>query len=204
MAGDTDNGEPGLPPGLLYCITKTGENMSEKHVMIDLETLGTDQDAVVLSIGAVLFEPGSGSVIDKFHYGVDVSTVYGRSISSSTVVWWLRQTDAARESLIETLADGAAWCDALDYLADFVPKDAHVWGNGSTFDVAILNHAYDQLGKRSPWSFRNVRDYRTIMHIAKAAGFTPSRFDGIAHNALADAEHQTKQVIDVWAFLKLS
>ena len=37
-----------------------------KHIMIDIETLSTAKNAVVLSIGAVHFDPKTGVIVDEF------------------------------------------------------------------------------------------------------------------------------------------
>ena len=45
-----------------------------KHLMVDLETLATSPDAAILTIGAVLFDPYSTRVYDKFYTRVNLES----------------------------------------------------------------------------------------------------------------------------------
>lgn len=96
---------------------------------------------------------------------------------------------------------------ALSELSYFInqhsdnPKYLKVWGNGATFDNVILRGAYERAGQVCPWQFWNDHDVRTIVTLGRVVGFDPKRdmpFDGIAHNALADARHQAKYVSAIW------
>src|SRR6478609_5266295 len=64
-----------------------------KHVMIDLETLGTSADAVWLSIAAIQFDPHTGEIGARFNANVDLASAQkaGRTISADTLKWWLKQ-----------------------------------------------------------------------------------------------------------------
>lgn len=65
------------------------------------------------------------------------------------------------------------------------------WGNGSTFDITILEAWFNAVGVRCPWKFWNVRDVRTAVDLL---GINPKEFtrDGTYHNALDDCLHQIK------------
>jgi hypothetical protein len=68
----------------------------------------------------------------------------------------------------------------------------------------ILRSAYDRAGQTCPWQFWNDSDVRTMVLLGKQLGFDPKRnmpFDGVAHNALADARHQAKYVSAIWQSL---
>lgn len=85
-------------------------------VMIDIETMGDEADAAIVSIGAVvfpreslrLFDPGSehGDPLawrTRFYRNVDLADAYlaGGSISPSTVQWWMHpDRNEARTSLL--------------------------------------------------------------------------------------------------------
>ena len=73
----------------------------------------------------------------------------------------------------------------------FIGDDVKVWGNGSVFDISILDKWFDMLGMNAPWKFWNVRDVRTVVDIMN---INPKEFsfDGIKHNAIDDAIHQVK------------
>src|SRR3546814_2365974 len=75
------------------------------EMMVDLETLDTKNSAVVLSIGAVVWETlvddaGSldYSVVERFYrvLSIDEQLAAGRTVSESTLLWWMRQDPTAR------------------------------------------------------------------------------------------------------------
>lgn len=160
--------------------------------MVDLETLGTSADAVIVSIGAVTFDPLRHQVIQKFYTPVNLHQPE-RRIDPSTVKWWMTQSDAAREvfkakgvSLAETLEQFATW------VGDDM-KDVYVWGNGASFDNAILADAYKRCQIAAPWNFWNDRCYRTLKNLYPA--IPAGERTGVYHNALADAEYQAWHAI---------
>ncbi len=63
------------------------------HLMIDIETLSTQPNAVICAIGAVFFEPSTGKTGPSFYQTIDPRTSQNRGahISADTVMWWLRQ-----------------------------------------------------------------------------------------------------------------
>ncbi|MHC4621550.1 MAG: 3'-5' exonuclease [Planctomycetota bacterium] len=167
--------------------------------MIDLETLGKGQDALVLSIGAVIFDPETEEMgTNNFHKFCNPQSAInaGRTIDPDTILWWLSQSDDARKSLIEGTKQGVSWGWLLESFAEFVPEGAIVWGNGAAFDIAILENAYRQLGLPIPWKFRNVRDMRTVMDLA--APMEKPKFEGTKHNALHDAVYQAVCVTEAY------
>uniref|UniRef100_UPI001125A91F 3'-5' exonuclease n=1 Tax=Escherichia coli TaxID=562 RepID=UPI001125A91F len=77
--------------------------------------------------------------------------------------------------------------------------DVRVWGNGASFDNAILAAVYRKHAQNIPWRFRNDRDVRTIVELAKSlknidvrANFSINVTD--AHHALRDAKFQVAYV----------
>ena len=70
-----------------------------KHVMVDIETLGTACDAPILSIGAVAFDIESGEISSKFYRAVDPSSALERGrADGGTLRWWMGQSDSARKA----------------------------------------------------------------------------------------------------------
>jgi hypothetical protein len=179
------------------------------HLMIDLETMGTDASAPIAAIGAVFFEPSTGCTGARFYERVDFVTdiSMGAVPEGKTIKWWLKQGGAARAELV---ADGASsiW-DALTKLNDFinehaVPSDVgllQVWGNGASFDCVLLRAAYGRSVIKAPWKWCNDRDVRTVVEMGRAVGIDPQRtaaFCGTRHNALDDAVHQAVYVSEIW------
>lgn len=174
------------------------------QVSLDLETLGTSADSVILSIGAVATCVATGERI-KFYAACSVESQSNRQISQSTLRWWEGQSAEAREALDFAKSDDCpSLQDSLNRLADWLgllgqTHDVYVWGNGSDFDVAMLNHAYKQISDFVPWNFRHSRDMRTLYDITLRFGLDiRSNIPpvGVAHNALDDAEFQANVIVE--------
>ena len=168
-----------------------------RSVMIDLETLGTTADSVILSLGAVKFDLGQGTIEDEGFYrsvSIESNLDYKRRISESTMLWWFKQPAAAqsvfhepKESLNTTLIEFSDWIGDETFL---------VWSNGADFDLPMLAHAYTQTQVTIPWKFFNSRCFRTYKNLpgAKDIRVPPT---GIKHNALSDAYQQAQNVIAI-------
>lgn len=159
------------------------------HVMIDLETLGTDPDAVILSIGAVSFHPHHEGVEGEFHARVDLASALraGLTVTAGTIEWWMTQDRTqARQAL---LALPAVPLDKAlrDFVQWFGPSSRPIWGNGAAFDNVILRSAFDRAGIACPWSFWDDRCYRTVKMFTPVV---PLARSGLHHDALDDARSQ--------------
>lgn len=60
------------------------------HFMLDIETLGTNNNALVVSISAVQFDMSSNEIGDKFEIGLNKEQQLekGAIIDQSTIDWW--------------------------------------------------------------------------------------------------------------------
>lgn len=178
------------------------------HVMVDLETMGKKHNAPIVAIGAVVFDPATGSIGESFYKVVclESSVNWGAVIDPSTVIWWLRQSSEARSAIVND--DAIPLQDALLQFREFVSdnvaggsKKAQVWGNGASFDNSILRSSYDCIAEDYPWEYWNDRDVRTMVELGQAISFAPKTtipFEGSRHNALADAIHQARYVSAIW------
>ncbi|WP_193799271.1 exonuclease, partial [Escherichia coli] len=59
------------------------------HLMIDLETMGKNPDAPIISIGAIFFDPQTGDMGPEFSKTIDLETA-GGVIDRDTIKWWLK------------------------------------------------------------------------------------------------------------------
>lgn len=174
------------------------------HIMLDLETLDTGPRSVVTSIGAVAFDPAGNTLGDKFYAELidDLSTQQraGRTISGDTVVWWMRQGQAAQQLFSPTVGTAAdaryQTVEALENFAEFIDangaRDVQLWGNGADFDNIILGSLYEDLGMKKPWSYNRNRCFRTIKNLPFPVQ-RPVR-EGTHHNALDDAVTQARHL----------
>ncbi|WP_411178550.1 3'-5' exoribonuclease domain-containing protein [Klebsiella variicola] len=178
------------------------------HFMVDLETMGKKNNAPIVAIGAVVFDPSTGSIGESFYKVVclESSVNWGAVIDPSTVIWWLKQSSEARSAIVND--DAIPLQDALLQFREFVSdnvaggsKKAQVWGNGASFDNSILRSSYDCIAEDYPWEYWNDRDVRTMVELGQAISFAPKTtipFEGSRHNALADAIHQARYVSAIW------
>lgn len=171
------------------------------HIVLDLETLSTQPNAAIASIGAVALT-ARGSFVSEFHVAVDAGAPqHLRHVCANTCAWWDKQSEDAKLGSIhapnptlphQALEAFTAW---VQQHAD--PKKVKVWGNGSSFDNVILSSLYaDYPELVRPWAYWNDRDMRTVLDLhpqAKNVG----EFEGIKHNALHDARHEAKQLVAV-------
>ncbi|EPS5379885.1 3'-5' exoribonuclease domain-containing protein, partial [Escherichia albertii] len=172
------------------------------HLMIDLETMGKNPDAPIISIGAIFFDPQTGDMGPEFSKTVDLETA-GGVIDRDTIKWWLKQSREAQSAI---MTDEIPLDDALLQLREFIDENSgeffvQVWGNGANFDNTILRRSYERQGIPCPWRYYNDRDIRTIVELGKAIDFdarTAIPFEGERHNALDDARYQAKYVSAIW------
>nr|EET2455560.1 exonuclease [Escherichia coli] len=183
-----------------HVITSTSRTCD--HLMIDLETMGKNPDAPIISIGAIFFDPQTGDMGPEFSKTIDLETA-GGVIDRDTIKWWLKQSREAQSAI---MTDEIPLDDALLQLREFIDENSgeffvHVWGNGANFDNTILRRSYERQGSPCPWRYYNDRDVRTIVELGKAIDFdarTAIPFEGERHNALDDARYQAKYVSVIW------
>ena len=165
-----------------------------KNVMIDLETMGNKPNAPIIAIGAVFVDMTTGELGKEFYSEVNLesSVAAGCEMDTSTVLWWLKQSDDARAKFANN--DNAPHLlSVLLEFAEFMGRGAQPWGNGAGFDLGILANSYRNLGMEPPWMFWSERDVRTIVELDRN-NHKKMPFTGIPHYALDDAKHQVKYV----------
>lgn len=170
--------------------------------MLDLETLSTAPDAAIISIGATCFGGevapaiGAGS---QFYVAIDAVSAQraGGHVDAATVMWWMKQSEAARGAF--NAATPIEW--ALQQFTTWLspwPK-VKIWGNGSDFDNVVLRSTYQRLGLRPPWDHRDNRCYRTLKNLRPDIVMEAV---GTHHNALDDAVAQARHAEAILAAMK--
>lgn len=174
-------------------------------IMADIETLSVKSNAAIMAIGAVKFDPVARQIIDRFYSRVDPQSCIdvGLAVDSSTIQWWLKQSEEARSQFYDKLPPLR---DALNGFAYWLRSDDkldkkisyRVWGNGATFDNVILTNAYKSMGMERPWDYMGDRCYRTIKSLFPQ--IRPRDY-GTAHRADHDAEAQALHLMDIWPYM---
>jgi hypothetical protein len=171
------------------------------HATIDIETLGSYPDTVVLTIGGIKFDPmADDGLHSEFYYRLDADEQIetGRTITETTLDWWEKQPEEIKAEAMnpegrvpvdETLKALNKWLVGVDKL----------WCQGPVFDIGILENLYRQRKLHYNWSFWNIRDSRTLFSLMD--GDPRKEIDFAAHNALADAIVQSLCIQKVYKSL---
>ena len=169
------------------------------HVMVDIETLGTEPGCVILSVAAVRFNLETGVISDKFMKVVDIDSCIklGLGVDGGTLTWWFNQSEEAREHL---KGKSNTIKSVLHSLSQFFRSEDQVWGNSARFDLGILADAYKKVGKKLPWDFWNERDVRTLVSF-KPEVKNEVVFEGEPHNPIDDCIHQVNYCHLIWRLI---
>ena len=169
------------------------------HAMIDIETLGTEPDCVVLSVGAVKFDPYTlqePHTKTLWRPSADEQMESGRSVLESTLEWWAKlpqhiQDEAFSEEgrlpLDEFFKDLNKWLWDVD----------KIWCQGPQFDMVILEDLFKQFDHHRRWAFWQVQDCRTIFNMMPVDPRKAIQQD--LHSADADAYYQAVCVQQTFA-----
>jgi hypothetical protein len=167
------------------------------HIMIDLETMGTRADAPIISIGAVAFDKDGVTQVFYRPVALQSSVRSGGVIDPRTVMWWLRQSAAARAALEDGEDAAVSLEDALRDFSQMVCSYGDslkgVWGNGASFDNTIMHESAHRT-KVPLWEFWKDRCYRTVK--SSHPDVAMERV-GEHHNALDDAKSQALHLIAI-------
>jgi exodeoxyribonuclease VIII len=179
-----------------------GEKM-ELSTMIDLETLATTPDAVILQIAAVKFDPfddyltrGVGLAdLQTLDIMVDVDSQPDRNVNPETLDWWAQQDPQVQERIFSP-DNRVAFKDALMTLHRFVwNSSGRIWCQGTSFDISILEHAYRAIDHPYPWRYWQARDSRTLLDLVAV------NLPVATHDAVADCYRQATGVQQALATL---
>jgi len=168
--------------------------------MLDMETLAVSPNAVVLSLGAVHFDPYGTGYSDSLYFRIDIDDqdALGREVDPGTLEWWGRQDPAIMEEAFSP-DNRIPLVDAMDQFHRFAWNCSAFWSHGATFDLVILENIYRQLNKPLPWNYWQLRDTRTLFDL----GHDPEMPQGSKHNALEDAIRQAVGVQNVYRKLSI-
>lgn len=176
-------------------------DFSTPHIMLDLETLGTKNNAMIISIGAVRMT--DTEILDNFHVGIEPATCapFDLKIEGDTVKWWLHpDREPAREAwLALEKVDITSALLGFGVWATEKGSAPTIWGNGATFDNVMLRHACEVVGIDYPTPFYKDACYRTVKNMAP---FITLERLGTHHDAVDDARSQAAHLQKIWAHFK--
>tara|TARA_R110000772_G_scaffold5454_8_gene19523 strand:+ start:467 stop:970 length:504 start_codon:yes stop_codon:yes gene_type:complete len=159
-------------------------------IMMDIETLSVDSNALIISISAIKFDLTTGDTGDTFEMGLNLKDQGDAIMDADTVLWWLSQSKEAQEQLLGLTTEPST--DVLNKFNMWIGKGVYtLWGNGATFDNVIVRNLYKRLGIPFTIPFWNDRCVRTFVDVYNidTRSYT---FVGTKHNGLDDCKHQIK------------
>ena len=189
--------------------SKFNKTKYEKHMMCDIETLGQARNSVVLSIGAVVFDPYANDLeqvlqnsqsehtFTTFYKKINIESCekLGMVIEDDAIKWWSKQAPEILDAAFSD-ADREPIEDALKELFVFSRHCTRFWAKSPEFDFIILEYAAKQANLGNPWQYHRCRDVRTIEEISGLSTKSSN-----THDALGDAYNQAMTVQKAYAKL---
>ncbi len=180
-------------------------------IMLDLECLNSNNNAAIISIGAVYFniqrqELGPELYIELSRTALQEQLALGATWSLSTLEWWMQQSDSARAVWVAspTKVENKECLARIKEFFELFPlhgRNIRVWGNGSTYDNICLQNYLVRFKKRIPWNYKGDMCYRTINNMF-GYGHAVERI-GTHHNGLDDAKTQAAHMIKILKVVKI-
>ena len=170
-----------------------------KHLMIDMETLAVSPRALILSLGAVHFDPYGDQIYDELYFKIDLDDQdkLNREIDPNTIEWWGKQDPEIMEEAFSS-DNRIPLIEAVERFHKFSWGCDKFWSHGATFDLVIIEDLYRQLNKPLPWNYWQLRDTRTLFDL----GHDPEMTKESKHDALADARRQAIGVQNIFRKLR--
>lgn len=175
-------------------------------VVLDIETLGTLSDSVIMSVGMVAVDSEKDYTFeellkDGYYAKLDVADQVksGRKIYKDTLDWWATQGDAAKH-ILAPKPDDMKWRDLMPNMIDWLKSQgvqyskAKFYSRGSHFDFGILNDLFRRTGDAGPndlpWRYWNLHDAKTVVLtlLGEDIDVVPEGF--IHHDCLHDAARE--------------
>lgn len=175
---------------------------SELHVMVDIETTGTDPShAAMIQLAAVKFTLEPVAIIQPF-FDASLSMPANRYWSEDTRSWWAKRPKVYQEITSkqrpprEVMLEFNQWVNQ-----DLQGRELHFWAKPTSFEWPFLESYFRDTEVLNPFSFAKAVDVRSFMR-ARLGRFdiraweAARPMEGTAHNAISDVLHQIRLVLE--------
>lgn len=171
-------------------------------LMLDVESLDVGPRSVITQVALFALDLEEDEMLDTHVHSYipiqpQLDLMHPRSISASTLWWWMQQPDEARAafefSTSEDFNDLPVLMNHFNVQFENITRGRtySLWARGPQFDVVNVESLLKDCGLKAPWKYDKVEDLRTIM---KEAGLSSKDVDQpqgfIAHNAAWDCKFQ--------------
>lgn len=179
-----------------------------KDIMVDIETLGTDSNSVIISISAVAFDMTTGKIGKTFEVSINIleQAFHGGMIDNGTMQWWSTQSKEAKGALtrIQPVNVEQALGAFNKWLVHAVSVDLNnvkLWGNGAGFDNVLIRNLYRRSDIDFVLPYWCDNDVRTLVTLANI-NIKDFKFEGTKHNGIDDCKHQIRYCSVAYGSLK--
>lgn len=203
--------------------------LTGRHIMVDGETLSLGKSGLFFQLGACEFYPEEGRIGATFNRYIDLrsSMAAGRMVDPGTILYWMDGPEEARKRHVAGLQEAPSLVQVLHELAEFchLTNDRRglgrrlqlsngIWSHGAAFDCAMLEDTYASLGLETPFSYRDIRDTRTLFTLAgfdfsgwlsldqHLLGWPSTAAPHVAHDGESDAIAQALGVMEALQYLR--
>lgn len=171
-----------------------------KDLMIDIETLSSSNDAVMIQLAGVYFDRNTGQYGSEFCMNIDENSCLakGFSISDSTLEWWGKQNPEILKAIRTNCCHVETVMDAFYNFYKAGGNSVQVWSH-ATFDFVIVQNYLEKL-KKGFMRHKEARDIRTLVALS---GIDLKKYDWNkkTHNALDDCKFQITYCVDAMRML---
>ncbi len=178
-------------------------------VSIDIETLALGPRPVITQIAMLGYDLQEDDFLPKQHveyYPIEPQQqiIPARRISASTLSWWMKQSDEAREKFeLSTPTDfqdlvalARNLITVFNQLTQNGTANYEVVAKGPQFDIVAIETLLEELGLEVPWAYDKVRDLRTMLAMAGINAKNVGKPAGtIPHVAYWDSRWQINQYL---------
>lgn len=168
-----------------------------RAVTLDIETLGHTPTCVILTVGAIKFDPHGRTPIGPSLYlrlDIEEQLALSRTVDDSTLEWWSKQDrNVLEEALMSD--ERVSLDDFRQQFNKFLFGVDDIWAQGPVFDITVIENLYRSKGWSFPWNYWQIRDSRTLFGVH---GDCRKRDNKKMHNALEDCISQTEAIISTY------
>jgi hypothetical protein len=172
-----------------------------KDIMIDIETLGLGENAVMIQMAAVFFNRHTGETGPTFCRSLSVESCEAAGFvkTESTVNWWKEQNQDVYNNIIASGEPAETVMN--DFVAFLGPnlRNYKIWSH-ATFDFPIVNK-YMTTFTKSWLNHKGARDIRTLVDLSEI-NLDAYDWSKKTHDALDDCLFQIKYCVDAMRKLK--
>lgn len=185
--------------------------MTDKFVMLDLETVANRINPALAQVSAVPFTLEHGVCGEPFSMLVDLQSCFdvGLEKNEDTLKWWSEQSEQAKAIVFSDVGRHPlkhVLSEFSEYLSGLRGEgNLFLWGNGVRADNVWLLSAYKSCGMDDPIAYNEDLDYRTLHYLAKKKSGIDfkkcTEFLGVQHNAIDDCIFQIGCAVKMWGAL---